>query len=158
MARVSDNNKGLAMFKHIAALSLVFAFACGLAATAKADEKPYKDGAVTDVAWIRVKDGKLFEYVAYLSGTYRQEMEAEKKAGIITDYHIYQVAPRRPEDANLILTVTYPNYAALDRTTEVDAIASKIEGSLKAADQGLSDRGSIRQILGSQLVQELILK
>ncbi|MDR3419363.1 MAG: hypothetical protein P4L83_24560 [Nevskia sp.] len=145
------------MYKKIAAVSFLAALT-GLTAPAGADDKPYKEGSVTEVAWIRVKDGKMNDYVTYLNGAYKQEMEAEKKAGIITDYRVYEVAPRRPEDANLILTTTYPNYAALDRTAEIDAIAVKVEGSLKATDQGVVDRGSIRTILGSELIQELILK
>jgi hypothetical protein len=142
------------MYKYIAALSLTL----GLVAGAVADEKPYKEGPVTNVAFIRVKDGKLLEYIAHLNGTYKQEMEAFKKAGLVTEYRIYQVAPRHPEDPNLILTVTYPNYAALDKNADYDAITAKIEGSLKAADTAYGSRGSVREVLGSELVQELILK
>lgn len=142
------------MIRYIAALLLAF----GLAAVATADEKPYKEGPVTSVAFIRVKDGKLMDYINYLNGSYKQEMEANKKAGLITDYRIYEVAPRNPADANLILTITYPNYAALDRTADFDAVVTKVEGGLKAADNGTAERGSIREILGSELVRELVLK
>jgi hypothetical protein len=142
------------MLKYIAALSLTL----GLAVTAVADEKPYKEGAITDVAWIRVKDGKLLDYIAYLNGSYRQETEAFKKAGLVTEYRIYQVPPRHPQDPNLILTVTYPNYAALDHNADFDAITAKIEGSLKQADASYGARESIREVLGSELIQELILK
>jgi hypothetical protein len=142
------------MFKYIAALSIVL----GLAAAAVADEKPYKEGPVTNVSWIRVKDGKLLDYIAYLSGNYKQQMEAFKKAGLVTSYQIYQVAPRRREDPNLILTVTYPNYAALDHNADYDAITTKLEGSLKAAAAAYGSRESVREVLGSELIQELILK
>jgi hypothetical protein len=145
------------VYKQIAALSILVA-STGLAAVAAADDKPYKEGAVTDVASIRVKDGKFNDYINYLRGPYKAEMDAEKQAGIILDYRFYQVPPRSPHDANLILTVTYPNFAALDRTAEIDAISVKVEGSLKASDQGVADRGSIREILGSELIQELTLK
>jgi hypothetical protein len=142
------------MFKYIAALSITL----GLVAGAVADEKPYKEGAVTNVAFVRVKDGKLLDYIAYLNGNYKQEMEAFKKAGLVTEYRIYQVAPRHPQDPNLILTVTYPNYAALDHNADYDAITTKIEGSLKQAGASYGARESIREVLGSELVQELILK
>jgi hypothetical protein len=142
------------MLKHIAALSLSLAMAAG----AVADEKPYKEGPVTSMAWIRVKDGKMYEYINYLKGNYTQEMEAFKKAGLVTAYKIYQVAPRRPEDPNLILTVTYPNYAALDHNADFDAISVKLEGSLKQAQEGYGSRESIRVVLGSELIQELIPK
>ena len=142
------------MLKYIAALSLSLAMAAG----AMADEKPYKEGPVTSVAWVRVKDGKMYEYINYLKGNYTQEMEAFKKAGLVTSYKMYQVAPRRPEDPNLILTVTYPNYAALDHNADFDAVTTKLEGSLKQAQEGFGSRESIRVILGSELIQELIPK
>jgi hypothetical protein len=142
------------MLKYIAALSISLAMAAG----AMADEKPYKEGPVTSVAWIRVKDGKMYDYINYLKGNYTQEMEAFKKAGLVTTYKIYQVAPRRPEDPNLILTVTYPNYAALDHNADFDAISIKLEGSLKQAAEGYGGRESIRVVLGSELIQELIPK
>jgi hypothetical protein len=142
------------MLKYIAALSLSLAMAAG----AVADEKPYKEGPVTSVAWVRVKDGKMYDYINYLKGNYAQQMEAYKKAGLVTAYKIYQVAPRRPEDPNLILTVTYPNYAALDHNADFDAITTKLDGSLKQAAEGYASRESIRVVLGSELIQELIPK
>jgi len=129
-----------------------------MAAGAVADEKPYKEGPVTSVAWVRVKDGKMYDYINYLKGNYAQQMEAYKKAGLVTAYKIYQVAPRRPEDPNLILTVTYPNYAALDHNADFDAITTKLDGSLKQAAEGYASRESIRVVLGSELIQELIPK
>lgn len=142
------------MLKHIAALSLSLAMAAG----AVADEKPYKEGPVTSVAWVRVKDGKMYEYINYLKGNYTQQMEAFKKAGLVTAYKIYQVTPRRLEDPNLILTVTYPNYAALDHNADFDAVSIKLNGSLKQAQEAYGTRESIRVILGSELIQELIPK
>ncbi len=68
------------MLKHIAALSLSLAMAAG----AVADEKPYKEGPVTSVAWIRVKDGKMYDYINYLKGNDTQELEAFKTAGLVT--------------------------------------------------------------------------
>lgn len=145
------------MLKRIAVVSLLLALPLGVAAAAS-DEKPYTEGPVTEVTQIRVSDGKMMDYMNYLKGTWKQEHEAEKKAGLITDYRIYAVTPRSVEDANLILTVTYPNYAALDRISEFEAIAIKIEGSQKEADKGFAERGSIRKVLGSELIQEMILK
>lgn len=130
----------------------------GFVGVAAADEKPYTEGAVTSIAYIHVKDGKMFDYMAYLNGTWKKEQEAYKKAGLISEYHIYATTPRRPEEANLILAVTYPNYGALDHQADFDAVDAKIEGSLKASNQGMSDRGAIRSVLGSELVQEYVLK
>ena len=146
------------MLKNIRWQACAFAFLMGLIGAAVADDKPYKEGPVTDVAFIRVKDGKMLDYMTYLNTTYKAEMEAQKKAGLVTEYHIYEVPPRSPADANLILTTTYPNYGTLDRVADFDAVTAKVEGSLKSADKGFADRGSIRDVLGSELVRELILK
>lgn len=146
------------MHRHIVPLALLLIVSIGTAGAAPADEKPYREGPVTDVSFIRVKDGKLLDYMKHLGGTYRQEMEAYKKAGLITEYHIYLATPRTPQDANIILTISYPNYAAFDRTAEFDEVTAKIEGSLKAADKNFADRAGIREVIGSELVRELILK
>ena len=145
------------MLKRIAAVALLAVLPLG-SVLAGSDEKPFTEGPVTEVTSIRVADGKFLDYMNYLKGTWRQEHEAEKKAGLILDYRIYGVSPRTPEDANLILTVTFPNYAALDRQSEFEAIAMKVEGSMKDADKAFAERGSIRKVLGSELVKELILK
>lgn len=146
------------MLKQLAALSLTLAVLATSAFAASGDEKPFKEGAVTNMAYIRVKDGKMFDYMAYLNTTWKPEQEAYKKAGLVTEYHIYAKTPRNPSEANLILTVTHPNLAALDRTDDFEAIDVKLEGSLKAANKGFADRGAIREVLGTELVRELILK
>jgi len=89
---------------------------------------------------------------------YRKEMEAYKKAGLILDYEIYSARPRTPADPNMILTITYPNYAALDRNAEFDAIDTKLAGSLEAMDTAYGERGAIREVLGTDVIQEMILE
>jgi hypothetical protein len=54
--------------------------------------------------------------------------------------------------------VTYPNYAALDHNADFDAVSIKLNGSLKQAQEGFGSRESVRVILGSELIQELIPK
>lgn len=144
------------MFRSIAAASLLVGCSLGSAVAAPTDENPYKQGPVTDVGFIRVKYGHMLDYLRYLNGPYRLEQEALKKAGIILDYHIYAATPHNPSDPNVILTVTYPNYAALDRGDDIDAITAKVEGSLKTADKAASERNSYREVIGSELIQELV--
>ena len=68
-----------------------------------------------------------------------------------------QAEPRTPTDPDLYLVVTYPNMAAFDVETEkMTAIDKKLWGSLKASDQGSADRESIRKILGTERIRELM--
>jgi hypothetical protein len=131
----------------------------GVAPNALADDaRVYKEGPVVDISYIRTKPGRYDDYMKFLATTYRTLMEANKKAGLILDYGIYSASPRSPADPDLMLTITYPNMAALDRIEESDAVAEKTIGSMAAQAQATMDRESLREVLGSQLVRELILK
>ena len=123
------------------------------------DDHAYTEGPVMSVAFIRTEPGKFDEYMRYLSNTYKKVMEEYKKQGIIMDYAIYNAVPRNPQEADLILTITYKNMAALDDLqARTDPIDKKVWGSLSQADAALIDRGKMRTELGSQLVRQLMLK
>jgi hypothetical protein len=142
------------MYRHIAAAALsVFA-----AAAFADDTLPYKDGPVTGVSYIRTRDGHFDDYMKYLDTQYKAIMEAQKKAGLITSYAIYNANPRGPGEPDLILAVTYANMAALDKTEETDAVVAKVVGSRETQAKGISDRNEWRTILGGELFRELILK
>jgi hypothetical protein len=145
------------MLKRIAIVVLLLALPLGPVSAAP-EEKPYKEGPVTSVTYMRVEDGKFNAYMTYLSGPWRQLQESLKKAGVITEYHVFAASPRSPADPNVILTVTYPNHAALDRIDDIDAAIVKTYGSLKDADKGVVERGAIRKELGGELIQEMVFK
>jgi len=127
--------------------------------TAFADEHPYSEGAVVNVSFIRTVDGKFDDYMKWISTTWKQEEEAAKKAGYILSYQVLAVEPRHPDDPDVVLTITYKNWAALDGAlAKGDAIAKQIEGSVAAANQAQSERNKIRRVLGSQTMQVLELK
>jgi hypothetical protein len=137
-------------------VGLLGVLACGLCV---ADELPYKVGTVTQVTSIKIKEGKFFDYWTFLSTSYRQEMEAAKKEGIVVSYTVFQANPKTPQDPDLYLVVEYPNLATLDTIDEkMAAIDKKVWGSLKQASQSDSGRESIRTVLGSELVRELKFK
>ena len=122
------------------------------------DAKVYKDGPVTDVSFIKIKPGQFDNYMKWLDGPWKKLMEAQKQAGLITGYAVYGTQPRNPQEADVILAVTFPNMAALDKSDESDAIAAKVMGSNTQQNKETVDRGAMREVLGSQLMRELILK
>jgi hypothetical protein len=139
-------------------MKTIAAIVLGLAVctTAVAQEKrPYKEGPVTSVSFIRTKPGHFDEYMKWLLGPYKALMEAQKKAGLIVDHRIYAATPKNQHEADLILTVTYPNMAALDRADEADAVSTKVMGSFANQEKEYADRGTMREVLGSELVREL---
>ncbi|HEV2622811.1 MAG TPA: hypothetical protein VGU65_12070 [Frateuria sp.] len=144
--------------KRVAMLFATLVLFAMTGSTFAQDTKPYREGAVREVNFVKIKPGQFNNYMKYLDGPYKASMEAARKAGLITEYSVYQSRPRSPADADLILTVTYPNMAALDRTDEADAVRAKVMGSLEAQDKAMMDRGSMRELIGSQLIRELVLK
>jgi len=142
-------------------LAACAAFAClpFLSSIACAEDHPYTEGAVMNVARIRTENGKFDEYMKYVSTTWKQEQEAAKKAGYIVDYQVISVEPRTESDPDLLLVTTYKNWAALDGALEKgDAIAKKIEGSVAASNQAAVERNKFRRVLGSTTMQVLNLK
>lgn len=124
-----------------------------------ADELPYKEGTVTQVSSIKIKEGHFLDYWTFLSTSWRQEMEEAKKQGIVVSYAIYQAYAKTPQEPDLYLVVEYPNLAALDNIDEkMGAIDKKVWGSLKQAGQSDADRDAIRTVLGGELIRQLHFK
>lgn len=134
----------------------------GLIATAVlADDQslPFTEGHVLSVDAIRTQEGHFLDYMKFLDTQWKQEMEAEKKAGLIVSYEVLTLNPRGPNDPDIYLVVTYKNWAAFDGLTEKEAaITNEIFGSVQAATQGDVDRGKIRRVIGTTNMQVLNLK
>lgn len=144
--------------KIVKAFALVLAlasFACGAWAQSA---KPYKEGSVVELSYIKIKPGRFDDYMKFLDTSYKQLMEENKKAGLITGYAVYSAQARSPQEPDLILTVTYANMAALDKIEEGEAIAAKVVGSQDTQNKAFADRGAMREVLGTQLIRELVLK
>ncbi|HEY6824050.1 MAG TPA: hypothetical protein VI195_06385 [Steroidobacteraceae bacterium] len=127
--------------------------------TSAQEEHAYTQGHVVVVSFVRTEPGMFEEYLRYLDKTYKPLMEGYKKQGIIVDYAIYQSLPRDAHDADVILTVTYKNMAALDDLqSRTDPGVKQTFGSLAKAASASADREKLRKQLGSQLVRQLVLK
>jgi len=122
------------------------------------EERPYSPGPVTQITYVKVKPGHFDDYMRHLGGLYRKQLEAFRKEGLVTDYKVYAATPRSPSEADVILSVTYPNMAALDRNRDFDRIGSQVAGSFSEQNKGFADRGTIREVLGSELVREMVLR
>ena len=137
------------------------AFIClGIMSTAAlAEDRPYSDGPVVNVAAIRTEYGRFDDYMKFLATSWKQQQEAAKKAGLILDYKVYTVEARGADDADIYLVTTYKNWAALDGLAEKnDAMSKQVYGSTSASNAAAVDRGKMRSTIGSSTMQELVLK
>jgi hypothetical protein len=125
-----------------------------------ADEaKTYTEGPISEVTSIRTKPGMFDAYMKWLDTTGKQLREEEKKAGLIIDYAVFSVQPRSPHDPDIYMVVTYKNMGALDGLTDrMEPLMKKVYASRDAANKANIDRESMREILGSELIQQLNLK
>ena len=138
----------------------VFLLALLSTAPLAAQDRPYTEGSVTSVSYIRVKPGMFDKYVKYLDNDYKRSMEAQKKEGIILDYGVYTSPQKDEEDWNMVLTVTYKNMAALDNLRDrAEPITMRTLNITpdKAAAASV-ERGAMRDQVGSRLLRQLILK
>ncbi len=132
---------------------------CLIGVTAVAQERVYKDGPVTELSYIKVKPGKFDDYVKWLATGWKTDNDAMKKAGFITSYAVYSAYSRSPTEPDLILAITYPNMAALDRGEEMEAASMKQSNTTSAQqNKQYIDRGAMRDVLGSELVREIVFK
>jgi hypothetical protein len=130
-----------------------------VASVALADDHPYSEGPVINVASIRTAEGKFDDYMEWLSTTWKKLQEESKKKGYIVSYEVLSAEPRGPNDPDILLVTTYKNWAALDGAiAKGDEVAKAVEGSLAAANKSQSERDKIRRVLGSQTFQQLVLK
>lgn len=145
--------------QYIAMLAAT-ALSMGAVAPVLADDaKSYTEGPVSEVTSIRTKPGMFDAYMKWLDTTGKQIREDEKKAGIITEYAVFTVQPRSPQDPNLYLVITYKNMAALDGLEDrVEPLQKKIWSTRDAGAKASADRESMREILGTQLIRRLDLK
>jgi len=144
-------------------LKLAACAACACMSTIGVTSEPsdhaYTEGPVVNIARIRTVDGKFDDYMKWLDTTWKKLQETSKKKGYIVSYQVLTVEPRAPDDPDLLLVVTYKNWAALDGAlAKGDEVSKEVEGSVAAANQSQFDRAKIRRVLGSYTAQELVLK
>lgn len=147
------------MMNRIRAASATVVALSFMSVATLADDHPYTQGPVVNVASIRTEYGKTEEYMKYLANTWKPEQEAAKKAGFILSYRVIAVEPRGENDPDIYLVINYKNWAAMDTMqADEESIEKKIEGSLAVSEQGAVDRSKIRRVLGSWTGQELDFK
>jgi hypothetical protein len=124
------------------------------------DERQYTEGPVTNVTYIHVDYGSFEKYIDWLNSTWKPTMEATKKAGLIIDYKIFSFTPigYTPNQPNMIVWITYKNMAALDKSVEQEEVAKKVIGSTDVQNKARIGRNDFREVLGSELIREIILK
>ncbi len=144
----------------LAAAASILGTAAASNPAAAQSTRVYREGPVVVVSYIRTKPGMFNKYMEYLNAAYKANMDAEKAAGLVTDYAIYTSDARNPTDHDVMLTVTYKNWGALDGLADrTDPVVNRaLQSTPQQRDQQFADRGAMREVLGTRTYQQLYLK
>lgn len=122
-------------------------------------KRPYRNGSVWNVAFIRVKPGMDTAYMNYLATDWKKNQEAMKREGIILSYKILETEAHGTGDWNLLLLTEYKDLATMEANEDkADAVAQQVIGTDQKQIQGYKDRAEIREVMGGRLAREIILE
>jgi hypothetical protein len=123
-------------------------------------QEHYTDGPVWRIQLIRVKPTKMDAYLTSLRQSTKPIIEEQKKQGMITDYKVFlKTTKNSPEDWDICVAIQYKNWAALDgQAAKSEAIRDKVMGGKQPMLDLNDKRAEIREIISSELLQEIVLK
>jgi L-rhamnose mutarotase len=123
-------------------------------------QEHYTEGPIWRVQLIRVKPTQMDAYLTSLRQSTKPLIEEEKRQGMIVDYKIFLKETKNSlEDWDICVAVQYKNHAAMDGlAAKGEAARDKIMGGKQAAQQIGEKRAEIREIVSSELLQEIFLK
>ncbi len=123
-------------------------------------QEHYTEGPVWRVQLVRVKPTAMDAYLTTLRQATKPLLEEEKRSGVIMDYKVFlKETKSNPEDWDICLAVQYKNHAAMDGlAAKGEAARDKILGGKQPAQQLSEKRAEIRELISSELLQEIILK
>ena len=123
-------------------------------------QEHFTEGPVWRVTMIRVKPPQMDAYLTSLRQSTKPLLDEEKRQGMILDYKVFlKETQETPQDWDVAVAVLYKNHAAMDGlTAKAEAFRDKILGGKQQAQQVAEKRTEIREVVGSQLFQEITLK
>jgi hypothetical protein len=136
--------------------TLAFVVLCALQGFA---QEHYTEGPVWNITLIRVKPAQFDNYLTNLQHGWKAFCDEAKHEGTIMDCKAFLKQTRSsPKDWDIALAVLYKDYAQMDgQAAKFEAIRDKLFGK-QAAQQAAEKRVDMREIVATELVQEVTLK
>jgi len=120
----------------------------------------FDPGPVWRVTYFHLKPGQGDAFWKDFRENTKPIYEEFKKAGLIVEYKTFtNPVTDHPGDWDVAVSVTYPNYAAMDQLAAKGAtIVSKHFGSREAALESAKKLNEIREVVASHLAREVVPK
>jgi hypothetical protein len=121
--------------------------------------RPYHNGSVWTLAFIRIKPGMDSAYLNYVANDWKRIQEAAKKEGLILSYKVLVTEGHTAGDWNLILMTEVKDLATFEANEKkADALGQRLVGDDQKQMQGYRERAEIREVIGTRLARELVLE
>jgi hypothetical protein len=123
-------------------------------------QEHFTEGPVWRVTLVKVKPAQMDAYLTSLRRASKPLLDEQKRQGLIVDYKVFlKETQEGPQDWDIALAVEYKNHAAMDGlTAKNEAVRDKIMGGKQQAQQVAVKRTEIREVVSSELLQEIMLK
>jgi hypothetical protein len=139
-------------------LLVVLVLTAGVVAFAQV-HRPYRNGSVWSIGFIRMKPGMNTAYLNYVAGDWKREQEALKKDGQVISYRVLQTEAHGSGDFNLMLMTEYKDLATYEKNLiKADNLLQTVVGDDQKQMQGYRDRLEIREVLADRLAREIVLE
>lgn len=136
----------------------VLMLVCSTAASAQSN-RPYHDGSVWDISFIKVKPGQGAAYMNYLATDWKRNQEAMKKAGLILSYMVVSTEAHGANDWNLMLMTEFKDLASMEAGQDkADQLMQTLVGDDAKAGKAMVARGEMRELMGDRLARQIILE
>jgi len=121
--------------------------------------RPYRNGSVWSIGFIRMKPGMETAYLNYVATEWKREQEELKKDGLSLSYKVLTTEPHNPGDFNIMLMTEYKDMATLEANEQkADNLVQRVIGNDEKQRQGYKERLEIREVLGDRLAREIVLE
>lgn len=121
--------------------------------------RPYRNGSVWNIGFIRMKPGMDTAYLNYIATDWKRQQEALKKEGLILSYKVLTTEAHGAADFNIMLMTEYKDMATMEANeSKADNLAQQVVGNDQKQMQGYKDRLEIREVLQDRLAREIVLE
>jgi hypothetical protein len=148
------------MIRAIAVLAFAAMLLPSLLTAQAAPPRPFHEGPVWEIAFIKAKPGVGLKYMEYLATEWKTEHEALKKAGLILNYMVIGTEAHSPTDFDLMLMTQYKDLATMEANQDkAEAVVNQaLNSNDKKMIEGYQERANWREIIGNRLAREIILE
>ncbi|HXG93887.1 MAG TPA: hypothetical protein VNN73_16205 [Blastocatellia bacterium] len=121
--------------------------------------RPYRNGTIWEISFIRMKPGMETAYLNYIATDWKRQQEALKKDGQIVSYRVMQTEAHGSGDWNLLLMTEYKDLATYEKNLDrADTLLQTVIGNDDKQRQGYRERAEIRDVQGTRQAREIVLE